>query len=298
MAVDGEQLGGGVARRRVPCQVSAVRAVSRTRLLAPLAVVALVLAGCGGHAAPKQSEGASPPARSSGLGPHRESVKPVPRPAAARCPASATLGSSATADAAVVRRSAIVRAEPSSTSKVVARLGRVDENGFDQVLGVVASRSGGNCAPAWYRVQLAVLPNETEGWVRAWAVRVYRVQTRIVVDLAQRRLRLYRAGKVVLQTAVAVGTAATPTPTGRYFVNERWALRSETGPFGPAALGISAHSVALQNVWVQNGPIGIHGTNEPSSIGAAASNGCIRLPNDVMRTLFPLVPAGTPVSIV
>jgi lipoprotein-anchoring transpeptidase ErfK/SrfK len=199
--------------------------------------------------------------------------------------------------AAVVRRRAIVRAAPSARSSVVAQLGREDENGFAQVVGVVASRTNGSCTPGWYRVQLAVLPNETEGWVRAWAVAVYRVPTRIVVDLSDRRLRLYRGGKVVFGTPVAVGASATPTPPGRYFVNERWTLRDPSGPFGPAALGISAHSVALQDVWVEHGPIAIHGTNEPWSIGEAASNGCVRVPNDAMRALFPLAPAGTPVVV-
>jgi len=49
--------------------------------------------------------------------------------------------------------------------------------------------------------------------------------------------------------------------------------------------------------WAQGGPIGIHGTNEPWSIGHAVSNGCIRLPNAVLRKVFSLTPAGTPVLI-
>lgn len=264
-----------------------------------LLAAVLVLAGCGGAAAPKRSEGPTPPATPAGLGGKRVAVRPPsPRPAPVRCLAATTgLRSSAEAYAAVVGRRAIVRARPVARSRVVAQLGRLDENGFAQVVGVVASRSGASCRPGWYRVQLAVLPNGTQGWVRAWAVDVYRVPTRIVVDLSQRRLRLYRGGKVVFRTAVAVGAAATPTPPGRYFVNERWTLRDARGPFGPAALGISAHSVALQDVWVKHGPIAIHGTNEPASIGAAASNGCIRVPNAAMRALFPLAPAGTPVVV-
>jgi lipoprotein-anchoring transpeptidase ErfK/SrfK len=269
------------------------------RVVAPLALIVLAATGCGGgHGALERSEGVSPQARLSGLGLDRESSGMAPRSKPARClMATRPLGSPVVAYAAVVPHSAVVRAEPSSESSVVARLGRLDENGFAEVLGVVASRLGGNCAPTWYRVRLAVLPNGTEGWVRSWAVRVYRVQTRIVVDLAQRRLRLYQSGKLVMQTMVAVGAVATPTPTGRYFVNERWTLRNATGPFGPAALGISAHSAVLQNVWVEHGPIGIHGTDEPWSIGHAASNGCIRLSNSAMRALFPLVPAGTPVVV-
>jgi lipoprotein-anchoring transpeptidase ErfK/SrfK len=49
--------------------------------------------------------------------------------------------------------------------------------------------------------------------------------------------------------------------------------------------------------WPQGGPIAIHGTNNPDSIGKAASNGCLRLPNRQLIRLFEQTPAGTPVVI-
>jgi lipoprotein-anchoring transpeptidase ErfK/SrfK len=122
------------------------------------------------------------------------------------------------------------------------------------------------------------------------------VRSRIDVSLSGHRLVVYRAGRPVLRAPVAVGTPDTPTPVGRYFVNERFVLANPNGPFGVAALGISAHSTVLRN-WVQGGPIGIHGTNEPRLIGDAASHGCIRLFNQDMSRVFKLAPAGTPVVI-
>ena len=68
------------------------------------------------------------------------------------------------------------------------------------------------------------------------------------------------------------------------------------GPFGPGAVGISAFSDVLTG-WAQGGPIAIHGTNEPWSIGKAVSNGCIRLPNVVLRRVFAQALNGTPVLI-
>jgi len=100
----------------------------------------------------------------------------------------------------------------------------------------------------------------------------------------------------VLSTTVAVGAAATPTPTGRYYVNQRLVPEDTSGPFGPGAIGISAFSEVLTG-WAQGGPIAIHGTNEPWSIGHAASNGCIRVQNPVLERLFRSTPAGTPVLI-
>jgi lipoprotein-anchoring transpeptidase ErfK/SrfK len=49
--------------------------------------------------------------------------------------------------------------------------------------------------------------------------------------------------------------------------------------------------------WRQGGPIAIHGTNQPWSIGQAVSNGCVRVRNDVLRRLFRQAIAGTPVII-
>ena len=100
----------------------------------------------------------------------------------------------------------------------------------------------------------------------------------------------------MLTTTVAVGSSATPTPTGNYYVNQRLIPTDTSGPFGPGAIGISAFSNVLTG-WTQGGPIAIHGTNEPWSIGHAVSNGCIRVHNDVLRRLFKATPAGTPVVI-
>ena len=117
-----------------------------------------------------------------------------------------------------------------------------------------------------------------------------------MVDVSSRRLTLYRSGRRILSTPVAVGSSATPTPTGSYYVNQRLIPADASGPFGPAALGISAFSDVLTG-WTQGGPVAIHGTNEPWSIGHSVSNGCIRVRNPVLRRLFAATQAGTPVLV-
>jgi lipoprotein-anchoring transpeptidase ErfK/SrfK len=283
-----------------------MRAVSRVpgglRPAGGVLLVALVVAGCGGGASTvKLSEGSHQAAYPAGLGyrPHAEAsfvVRNLASPV--RCAAAvASVGSPRVAYAALVTNGAVVREAPQGRSPVVGRLGRLNEHGFREVLGVIGVHTSVRCRPDWYHVRLSVLPNGTTGWVRASEVHAYGVRSRIAVDLSQRRLRLYRSGRLALEAPVAIGASATPTPVGRYFVNERYVLPDASGPFGPSALGISAHSAALQHVWVDNGPIGIHGTNEPWSIGRASSHGCIRVANDAMRRLFRLAPAGTPVTV-
>ena len=143
---------------------------------------------------------------------------------------------------------------------------------------------------------LPLRPNGATGWVRASHVQLVRLRTRIVVDLSERRVSFYKRGRLVLTSTAAVGSSATPTPLGRYYVNQRLIPRDTSGPFGPGAIGISAFSDVLTG-WTQGGPIAIHGTNEPWSIGRNVSNGCIRVRNDELRKLFAAAVLGTPVVI-
>jgi lipoprotein-anchoring transpeptidase ErfK/SrfK len=205
-----------------------------------------------------------------------------------------SLGSPERSYAAVVRSRATVFRRPGGSA--LARFGRLNVNGVPTVFSILGELVDGRCRAVAYRVQVAVRPNGATGWVAARDVAVASVRTRIEVDLSRRRLILFRGGRELLHATVAIGSAATPTPTGRYFVNQRLMPADPSGPFGPGAVGISAFSNVLTG-WAQGGPIAIHGTNAPCSIGRAVSNGCIRLPNPVLRRVFRLALAGTPVII-
>jgi hypothetical protein len=217
-------------------------------------------------------------------------------PAQHRCStALEPVGSAAVSYAAIVMRMAVAYRRPGGAR--IARFGRLNQNGFPTVFSVVGRRRTRGCATGWYRVQLPVRPNGTTGWVRAGAVQVAPVRTRILIRVGARRLELLRDGRVVLRTPISTGAPDTPTPTGRFYVKERLVPTDPHGPWGPAALGLSAFSPVLKH-WAQGGPVGIHGTDDPSAIGRAVSHGCIRLDNAQMRRLFALTLAGTPVIIV
>lgn len=178
----------------------------------------------------------------------------------------------------------------------IERFAVLNVNGAPTVFGVLAERVDKRCRATWLHVELPIRPNGATGWVRADHVERVPVQTRIVVDLSQRSVSFYRRNRLVLRSVAAVGSAATPTPVGRYYVNQLLVPADSSGPFGPGAIGISAFSPVLTG-WAQGGPVAIHGTNEPWSIGRAVSNGCIRLRNAVLKKLFAQTPAGTPVII-
>jgi lipoprotein-anchoring transpeptidase ErfK/SrfK len=243
--------------------------------LVSVALVALAASGCGGG-----SQRAVPPKKVK----VRHCVAGTLRP----------VGSSDAAWAAVALRATTAYRSPGGAA--IRRFGRLNVNGATTVFGVLGKTVDARCRAAWLHVALPIRPNGATGWVRAGDVQQLEVRTRITVDLSERRVRLYRKGKLVLSSTAAIGSAATPTPLGRYYVNQRLIPSDPRGPFGPGAVGISAFSDVLTG-WTQGGPIAIHGTNEPWSIGHAVSNGCIRLPNSVLRRVFAAALAGTPVLI-
>jgi lipoprotein-anchoring transpeptidase ErfK/SrfK len=246
-------------------------------------LLVVVLAGCGGSGNhPKQAQSQPNP-------------KPAPRPART-CTAGAfhRLGSASVAYAAVVRSHATVSRRPAGGPLV--SFGRLNVNQVPTVFSIRGVRVDRRCRPSTYLVQVPLRPNGVTGWVAAAQVGVQRVHTRIVVDLSAKRVTLFRNGKRVLSSTAAIGAPATPTPTGSFYVNQRLVPTDPGGPFGPGAVGISAYSNVLTG-WTQGGPIAIHGTNAPWSIGHAVSNGCIRLPNATLRKVFAQALDGTPVVI-
>jgi lipoprotein-anchoring transpeptidase ErfK/SrfK len=248
--------------------------IVRRRSLLPGVLAVVVTAGCGSAAAPKTA------------------VEPVTKHV---CRAGfQLLGSSTLAYAGIVRSHAEAVRRPGG--RPFARFRRLNQNGVPTILSVLGRRRTAACKPTWYRVQLPLRPNGVKGWVRASEVQLATVKTRIEVDLSERRVTLLRAGRRVLAATAAIGSSATPTPTGRFYVNQRLIPLDRSGPFGPGAVGISAFSNVLTG-WTQGGPIAIHGTNEPSLIGQAVSNGCIRLPNHILKRVFASALPGTPVDI-
>jgi lipoprotein-anchoring transpeptidase ErfK/SrfK len=263
-----------------------------------LGVACLALAACGGGSEP---EAVAPPGPIPVSMPELEiSAAQLPAAAAPQPEPECTPGeehplrTDRRAYAAVAKGRTAAFARPGG--KRLAVFKRLNANRYPTVFGVLTAVQGRDCTPAWYRVQLPMKPNEIEGYVRARDVEVVRLSSRIVVDLSERRLELFKRGRRVLKAAVAIGAPITPTPRGSYYVNQRLTAPDPWGPFGPGALGISAFSPVLQE-WTQGGPIAIHGTNQPGSIGQAISHGCIRVKNETLLLLFRMAPAGTPVEV-
>jgi lipoprotein-anchoring transpeptidase ErfK/SrfK len=149
----------------------------------------------------------------------------------------------------------------------------------------------------WARVMLPGRPNGSEGWVQTDDMVVFVVEGRVVVDLSDRTLTYIDGDTEVIATPIGVGSERHPTPTGSFFVTDRVTMADPNSSWGPHALGLSARSDTITEYNGGDGIIGIHGTDNPSSIGRAASLGCVRVPNEVITRLYQLVGIGTPVQI-
>jgi lipoprotein-anchoring transpeptidase ErfK/SrfK len=197
--------------------------------------------------------------------------------------------------------SLIVRVEPGAVialrgrpnGRVVLRAGDTTGFGSAQRLGVIRNRG------RWLGVTTAALPNGTLGWVdrHSAGVRVERTRWSIHADISSRTVVLRRAGRLVKRLRVAVGRPGSPTPTGRFAVTDKLSGGSYGPYYGCCILALSATQPNTPPGWTGGNRMAIHGTNDSSSIGAAASAGCLRAADSDLTFLTGRVPVGTPVVI-
>jgi lipoprotein-anchoring transpeptidase ErfK/SrfK len=119
---------------------------------------------------------------------------------------------------------------------------------------------------------------------------------KIVVSIPDRKLAVVESGRIIRIFSTAVGTPRTPSPSGSFHIIQRiqyptWYTKGKivppgkSNPLGTRWLGLSAKGY------------GIHGTNNPASIGHNASHGCIRMRNQDVEQLFEMVAVGDAVEL-
>lgn len=107
----------------------------------------------------------------------------------------------------------------------------------------------------------------------------------IRINLTERRLYLYQGAQLYNSFLIAIGKPSHPSPLGHWTIVNKAVLDGKQ-VYGTRWMGLSKDRY------------GIHGNNNPSSIGKAVSLGCIRMYNHDIESIFPLIPIGTPVKIV
>ena len=240
-----------------------------------LAATVAVSAACGGGSGAREATADAPPAST-----------PPPTSAPAPAPAPAD-----TAGALVARPDGPVAVSDEPGGAPTHELPATTEFGTPRALLVL------DLEDDWLQVALPERPNGSTGWIDGTGVDLREVDERVEIDVAARTLTLLDGDEVVLTTPVAVGSPDAPTPTGAFYLVDKLATGDPDHPYGPFAFGLSAHSDVLTEFAGGDGQVGVHGTNDPASIGGAVSHGCIRVPNEVIRRMAATLPMGTPVDI-
>jgi len=129
--------------------------------------------------------------------------------------------------------------------------------------------------------------------------------TRIVINTAARTLSVYSSETLVRLYPVGVGQVSIPTPVGNYSVITKVENPVWEDPY--KAKGVKTIRPGKRNPlgtrWIgflqdNGGEYGIHGTNQPASVGQYSTHGCVRMQIADAEELFDLVDYGTPVQVV
>lgn len=150
----------------------------------------------------------------------------------------------------------------------------------------------------WLKVLIPVRPNHTVGWIRASEVTLSTTEFRFQLDLSRFHLTVFKGAEIFLETDVVIGRTNTPTPIGRFYLLEKIKQKDPNGIYGTWILATNGYSETLDTFNGGLPVIALHGTNQPELIGTQASNGCVRMPNDIADRIAEAVPAGTPIDIV
>jgi hypothetical protein len=176
--------------------------------------------------------------------------------------------------------------------RTTGSLATTTEFGSPQVVNVAATRGD------WLGVVSTSRPNGRLAWVkRGSALELGRTRWSLHADLSEHRLTLRRNGRAVHRMNVAIGRPGSETPTGRFAITDKLD-GTKYGPYyGCCVLALSGHQPNTPPGWTGGNRLAIHGTDAPSTIGTAASAGCLRGADGDLRVLMAKVPLGTPVFI-
>jgi hypothetical protein len=180
-----------------------------------------------------------------------------------------------------------VYADPTASQPSLQLTGQT-EFGTVRVLPVIAQQGG------WLEVRLPVRPNDAVGWIQASAVTLSAVSDQIFVSLASRQLEWFHGQTLALETSVAIGSPASPTPPGEYYITD---VLPSSGAYGPWILALNGHSDTYTDFDGGDARLAIHGSDSPSTIGEAVSHGCVHVPNSIDSVLAGAIKPGTVVEI-
>jgi hypothetical protein len=190
---------------------------------------------------------------------------------------------------AYVAGRSILYTEPGGRVRI--RLPARTEWGSPRVFGVVRHRGD------WVAVQAPELGNGEVAWMPANRARIDCVRWSMRADLSRRRLYVEHNGKTVRRFEIAIGRKGNPTPRGRFSVTDKLRVTDRKSPYGCCVLALTGHQTRLPASWPGGDRLAVHATKELSTLGEAASLGCMRVTSAQARWLIRTIPLGAPIVV-
>lgn len=165
---------------------------------------------------------------------------------------------------------------------------------FGGTLALVVAEGGPN--DEYVKVHVPIRPNGSTAWVKTeyfeWSQNNFHVE----VNVSTNTVTVWEGDEVIVTTDAVTGNSSRPTPTLTTFIDEK--IPDQGPAYGPWVLSLAAFSESV-NIFGGGLPkLALHGTNNPQLMGQYASNGCIRVPNDVIQLIADTVPVGARVDII
>jgi hypothetical protein len=199
---------------------------------------------------------------------------------------------------AYVHRIANIYRTPSTTGRAIKRLHWYTEDGFPEIYLLLRAHWD-SAGREWVKLRIPARPNGQTGWVLRNALGAFHMtHAALVVNRETMRISYYSNGRRIWSAPVGVGEPSMPTPTGHFWIRERFVLTNPSNGYYPYAFGTADYSTLSD--WPGGGVVGIHGPYgaPASAIPGRISHGCIRLriPDDFW--LGRHLQLGTPLRVV
>jgi hypothetical protein len=212
-------------------------------------------------------------------------------------PAASASASSSGQALVVLLHDHVARSAPSINAHRMATVGsRRPLTGVRSVLPVLGHATDRH-GRTWVDVRLPGRPNGSDGWITTAGTMPSWTPWRLSVNLNARLVTVFYRGRVAHRFPAVVGAPSTPTPQGRFFIEEGLSLSPQASG-APFALATSARSDVFQEFDGGPGQIALHGMdNLPGALGTASSHGCIRLDASDIDWLATHIGPGVPLRI-
>ena len=122
----------------------------------------------------------------------------------------------------------------------------------------------------------------------------------IIVNKQTNEVALINENRVQTVVSAATGKTEDLTPEGLFTITVKAPdpyYRKKDIPGGDPKNPLGSRWIGFDAENTDGRIYGIHGTNDPSSIGKKISQGCIRLQNEAVQSLYDYIPLGTKILV-